>query len=600
MKRLLLVGLAFLFVSLSMNATVITHARMLLIRSKPELQPNDLTQLQAKSGKPNIIFLLADDLDYASMQYMPKMKSLIADQGVTFENYFVSMSLCCPSRSTTLRGQYGHNTQILGNEPPMGGFQRFYELGEEKSTVSVWLQDSGYRTMLAGKYLNGFPDKSNPMYIPPGWSEWYSAVKGNAYGEFDYTLNENGRQVQYGHQPQDYGTDVYVGKAVDFIQRSVKDGKPFFVYLAVYAPHAPYTPAPRHANLFPDAKAPRTPNYNEADVSDKPSYIRNRQLLTERVMNVIDQDYRKRLQSLQAVDEGIENLVNTLKTAGQLDNTYFFFTSDNGYHMGNHRQIVGKVSPYDEELRVTMRVRGPGVPAGKTLEHLAVNTDLAPTFAELTGAKAADFVDGRSLVPLLRDNPPSLNMWRQAFSIENGPDKSVQNLTTYTPDITDPSLLEPQDQDESDRQSLPKGHPLRDPPPPARGVRFQTVSYVEYSTGEVELYDLQKDPYQLQNLIPKTNQQLLNQLSSRVKELMTCKASTCRTAEDTPFSSLSQLIQTSSISTQTVSQTTSSGTASQQLLSSNQLYIMTLAIIVASLVGVGIYARHRKANHLST
>src|SRR5262249_53392153 len=154
--------------------------------------------------------------------YMPKLKALISDQGVTFPNYFVAMSLCCPSRATTLRGQYPHNTQILGNQLPTGGFQKFFQLGEEKSTVAVWLQDAGYRTMLAGKYLNGYPQQGNPMYIPPGWDEWDVAVKGNAYSEFNYTLNENGKQVAYGSKPEDYGTDVYVGKAVDFIQRSAK------------------------------------------------------------------------------------------------------------------------------------------------------------------------------------------------------------------------------------------------------------------------------------------------------------------------------------------------------------------------------------------
>ena len=386
---------------------------------------------------------------------MPKLKSLITDQGLTFTNYFVSMSLCCPSRSTTLRGQYPHNTQILGNQLPTGGFQKFYQLGEEKSTIAVWLQAAGYRTMLAGKYLNGYPEQNNVKYIPPGWNEWYVAVHGDAYSEFNYTLNENGKQVVYGNKPEDYGTDVYVNKAVDFIQRSAQDGKPFFVYLAPYAPHAPYTPAPRHANLFPDLIAPRTPNYDEADVSDKPAFIRDRPLLTQRQMDMIDQVYRKRLQSLQAVDEGIETIVNTLKANGQLDNTYIFFTSDNGYHLGNHRQVVGKIAPYEEELRVTMIVRGPGVPAGRTLEHLTGNVDLAPTWADLAGAKAADFVDGRSLVPLMRDSPPPLSQWRQAFALENGPDRIDETGVTATPTPdTEQQLLEPQDQDEKDTASL--------------------------------------------------------------------------------------------------------------------------------------------------
>jgi len=491
-------------------------------------------QPTSTSRHPNIVFVLADDLDYASIQYMPKLKLLITDQGLTFTNYFVSMSLCCPSRTATLRGQYGHNTQILGNTPPTGGFEKFYELGEEKSTIAVWLQDAGYSTMLAGKYLNGYPERNNMMYIPPGWTEWYSPMKGNAYSEYDYTLNENGKQVAYGNKPEDYGTDVYVHKAVDFIQRNTKDGKPFFIYLAPYAPHAPYTPAPRHTNLFPDAKAPRTPNYNEADVSDKPNYIRNRPLLTQRQMNTLDDDYRKRLQSLQAVDGGIETIVNTLKANGQFDNTYIFFTSDNGYHMGNHRQMTGKVAPYEEELRVTMIVRGPSVPAGKTLQHLTGNIDLAPTWAELAGAKAADFVDGRSLVPLMQDKPPTLNQWRQEYAIENGPDQANLALAMPVPN-TDEGLLEPPDRDETEAASFPLQQQLGLGVPHFRGIRLQTMSFVEYHTGERELYDIKADAYQLQNLASNADPKFIAQLSARLKEMTTCKASACRTAEDASF-----------------------------------------------------------------
>lgn len=495
------------------------------IRSTPTSLPK---------GKPNIVFVLADDLDAAEIQFMPKLKSLITDQGLTFENYFVTMSLCCPSRATTLRGQYPHNTQVLGNSLPSGGFQKFFQLGEEKSTIATWLQDAGYRTLLAGKYLNDYPPKSNPLYIPPGWNDWYSAVKGDPYGEYNYTLNENGKQVAYGNKPEDYGTDVYVGKALDFIKRSANENKPFFVFLAPYAPHAPYTPAPRHGNLFPGVQAPRTPNYDEANVTDKPLYIRDRPRLTQPQMDVIDRDYRKRLQSLQAVDEGIESIVNALKANGQLDNSFIFFASDNGYHLGNHRQLLGKISPYQEELRVTMIVRGPGVPIGKSLDQFTGNIDLAPTWADLGGAKPADFVDGRSLVPLLRGNPPGVNQWRQAFGIENGVDELEEiDVTSSSETVTE--LLEPQDEDQKDKALLSKDRKKAQSVPPLRGVRLQNYSYVEYDTGEKELYDLKADPYQLTNLAPKADPKLLEQLAARVQALAKCKASECRTAEDAPF-----------------------------------------------------------------
>jgi len=489
-----------------------------------------------QDNRPNIVFILTDDLDVASIPYMPKLKALIANQGVTIDNYFVSISLCAPSRATTLRGQYGHNTKILSNDPPDGGYARFHRLGEEQSTIAVWLQKAGYRTMLAGKYLNHYPDPRHTRYVPPGWNEWYVKVHGRIDKEFDYTLNENGKPVEYGDKPKDYGTDVYVRKTVDFIRRSARAGKPFFIYLATHAPHAPATPAPRHEQLFLDRKAPRTPNFNEADVSDKPSFIRHRPPLTQSQIDSIDEHYRERLQTLQAVDDGIEAIVNTLQATGQLDHTYIFFTSDNGYHMGNHRMPGGKNVPYDEELRVTLIVRGPGVPAGATREHLAGNVDLAPTWAELAGATTADFVDGRSLVPLLGDHPPAMDHWRRAFLIEYGLNPVIQMHPTAAPSPHAPTdSLESPDQDDLLTKFLPFLRRSRFGVPPFFGLRMQTQSYAEYASGEKELYDLKADPYQLRNLARQVAPALIMQYSARVKELMTCAAAACRTIEEAPF-----------------------------------------------------------------
>jgi len=261
-------------------------------------------------------------------------------------------------------------------------------------------------------------------------------------------------------------------------------------------------------------------------------------LLTQKQKDNIDTAYRKRLQALQAVDEGIEKIVNTLQADGQLDNTYIFFTSDNGYHLGNHRQILGKIAPYEEELHLRLMVRGPGVPTGKTVDNLVGNVDLAPTWAALGGAKAPDFVDGRSLVPLLGDNPTPLTQWRQAFSLEWGsnPLPALESNATAEPTSEDPNgELEPHDQDQLDAKSLPSTLKKELAIPFFRGVRTQTMSYVEYQTGEVELYDIQKDPYQLNNLAAGADPSLLAELSARIKELAVCKADTCRTAEDAVF-----------------------------------------------------------------
>jgi hypothetical protein len=356
---------------------------------------------------------------------------------------------------------------------------------------------------------------------------------------------------------------VYGRKVVDFIERMAHAGNPFFVYLAPYVLHEPLTPAPRHADLFPGAKAPRTPSFNEADVSDKAQYIRNRPLLSDAEIAAIDQYYRQRLQSLQAVDEMVAHVVTTLIATGQLDHTYIFFTSDNGFHLGQHRLLTGKRGPYEEDIRVTLLVRGPGVPEGKTLDHLTANIDLAPTWAELAGAQAADFVDGRSLVPLLKNNPPPEKAWRQAFLLQRGSTSHTSISDGRRSDLTAPP---PRDKEveEATLSSCPPEVDLTAPPPRDKGVEEPTnpqdgpqvvkrsggfpafvglrtplYAYIEYVTGERELYDLKKDPYQSQNIASEAPSALLQQLATHVAALRQCAADSCRTAENAPVRSVS-------------------------------------------------------------
>jgi arylsulfatase A-like enzyme len=472
---------------------------------------------------------------------MPNVRALLADQGVTLENYVVDVSLCCPSRTSTLRGQYAHNTQVTSNQLPAGGFEKVYQLGLEHSTVATWLQAAGYQTLLAGKYLSRYPCGAALTYIPPGWSEWYSLVQGNgnAPGEFNYMLNENGTLVSYGNTPEDYGTDVYGRKAVDFIQRTAQAGNPFFVYLAPYALHEPLTAAPRHAELFPGAKALRTPSFNEADVSGKAQYIRNRPLLSDAEIAALDQYYRQRLQSLQAVDEMVAHVITTLSITGQLDHTYIFFTSDNGFHLGQHRLLTGKREPYEEDIRVTLLVRGPGVPEGKMLDHLTGNIDLAPTWAELAGAQAADFVDGRSLVPLLGNNPPPVRVWRQAFLLQHVSPSQATLPDGQQPDLTAPPPRDKGLEEPADPQDRPLLVKRSKEFPTFVGLRTQQYTYIEYVAGERELYDLKKDPYQLQNIASEAPSALLQQLAAQLAALRQCAADSCRTAENTPVRSVS-------------------------------------------------------------
>ena len=207
--------------------------------------------------RPNILFVLADDLDLAELHALPHVRSLVATPGTTFDQYLVSNSLCCPSRTTTLRGQYAHNTGVWTNGGDNGGFERAHATGVEEDTVATRLHRAGYTTALVGKYLNGYPNGAALDDVPPGWDDWASAVYGNPYSEYGYVLNQNQTYHVYRHQPRDYGTDVYVRLTDRFIRGAARRHRPFFAYLSVYSPHQPATPAPRRSSRVPSRAARR-------------------------------------------------------------------------------------------------------------------------------------------------------------------------------------------------------------------------------------------------------------------------------------------------------------------------------------------------------
>ncbi len=476
-----------------------------------------------KVSRPNILFILSDDLSTEEMRSMPKVHALLARQGTTFSNSFFNVSLCCPSRTTILRGQYAHNTGVLTNGGANGGFETAHRKGIERSTIATWLQGAGYRTGLFGKYLNGYPNTVPISYVPPGWNDWFSPINGFPYSEFWYTVNENGSFVPYTNKPDDYGTDVYVHKTEDFITQAGKDKVPFFAFVPVYAPHNPAVPAPRHAKLFPKLRAPRTKSFGESDLSDKPKWVRQRRELNKKTIKKVDAIYRQRARSLQALDEGVASLVKTLKANGQLANTYIVFMSDNGYHFGQHSLAVGKGTPYEEDIRVPLIIRGPGVLRDKTRRRLVGNDDLAPTFADLAGVKAPRFVDGRSLVPMLGARIPS--DWRRNFLIDHW--REVYT-SAHPANAARGGALEPSELG-GERQS---GKGKSDRTPNWHGLRNTRYVYIEYSTGEKELYDLKLDPAELNNISGSASEVLLASLHERLTALRTCRGARCRAIED--------------------------------------------------------------------
>ncbi len=475
-----------------------------------------------KTG-PNIVYLMTDDQPAELTAVMPNVQRLLAAQGVTFSSAFATTSLCCPARTTVLRGQYVHNHTVYSNGGPQGGFPKFYQTGYEASTLATWLQDKGYETALMGKYLNSYPfgpPEDNPpnyreprrSYIPPGWNEWFGffdAPDNRPYQMYNYRVNEGGRAVWYGSKASDYQTDVLSDQAVNFIQRNRRSSKPFFLYLAPTAPHLPVIPAERHKDKLLGLQVPRSPAFNEADVSDKPRWVRERLPMNAAQIAGEDETYRKQAEMLLAVDEMVGRLIDTLAAAGELQNTYIVFTSDQGFHSGEHRLMRMKLTPYAAASQIPLIIRGPGIPTGQTKGELVLNTDLAPTLAGLVGANVPAFVDGRSLKPLW-DGGNSADSaavpWRQTVGTEFWP-----------------------------RSVLEENYPIG-PVPKYRAVRSKRHLFVEYSyqdgTQEGELYDLQNDPFELDNLYSRTDPGVLKAYSDHAARLQACAAETCREAED--------------------------------------------------------------------
>jgi len=455
-------------------------------------------QLASSAQHPNIVFVLTDDLSMNLLPFMPHVLEM-EREGVTFANYFVTDSLCCPSRSSIFTGRFPHNTGIFKNQGQDGGYLAFVGFGLEQNTFATSLWSAGYRTAMMGKYLNGYlPDRHAAA---SGWTGW--DVAGNGYPEFHYALNQDGKLVSYGFKPTDYLTDVLSGLATQFIQQS--RGRPFVIEVATFAPHAPYTPAPRDSNAFPGLTVPRTPAYDAAPDAAGPRWLSRQPALTTADKARIDEEFRKRAQSVLAVDAMIGNLKKAVAASGQEKNTYFVFSSDNGYHMGDYRLMPGKMTAFDTDIHVPLVVTGPGVPPGRIVDEIVENIDLNPTFLELSGVPSSSQVDGHSLASLLRGQTGA--EWRAAILVEHhGP------------------RHEPED---PDAPALRSGNP-----PSYEALRTRTALYVEYADGDREYHDLVADPYELHNTFTALTNGQKSALHAAMAAMQACRgAESCWTAQ---------------------------------------------------------------------
>jgi N-acetylglucosamine-6-sulfatase len=474
-------------------------------------------------ARPSIVVIQLDDQDlhdlaasYRGHPVLPNMRALMA-AGVSFDRYYVSVPVCCPSRAALLTGRYARNNGVFTNVGATGGFEAFRR-HDLHDNLAVWLQSDGYRTIHLGKFLNGY--SSRPPAVPPGWSDWQTlATDPSTAYYYGYRFNDNGRlSHRYGtrsYQPADskrcphrsprrcdYVTDVLTRKAVRALGSTQPD-RPFYMQLDYTAPHVDDPgpigppPPPRYAGSLAGIKKPRSPDFDESDVSDKPAFVRGRPPLSANDIARIDVRYERRLEAERAVDDGLGEIVGALRRLGRLPDTYVFLTSDNGYFQGEHRFSTGKFLPYETANHMPLVVRGPGIPAGRRSEALSANVDLAPTFLQISGARPTRSLDGQSLLPFALD--PSLN-----------PRRAV--------------LLE-------DFTGVPggSGESSSRVPHAYTGIRVGPYKYIHYASGERELYDLSRDPYELRSLAGERRyRNVVAWMASRTRALASCSGASCR------------------------------------------------------------------------
>lgn len=457
------------------------------------------TSVSAPVGgrQPNLVLITTDDQSVTDLRYMPRARRLLGDAGATFTDVISTFPLCCPARATLLTGQHAHNTGVLSNTFPGGGYDALRPLQDR--TLPVWLEAAGYRNTFAGKYLNGYGGDATE--VPPGWHNWHAAARG-VYDYFGNVVNENGVLVDH---TGSYQADLTQDVTEDAIRDGARSGQPFFVYQSNLAPHgactrrpsggcgwSPPQPAEQDRDLFGDLALPqrRDSSYDERAVADKPDFIASSRPMRARDHDRMLRYHRARARSLQAVDRNVADTVALLEEVGELDNTLIVLTSDNGFLLGEHRAF-GKVLAYEPSARVPLLVRGPGVPAGVRVTGTVTLADVAPTLAEAAGATPLLEQDGRSLLPVANGAPGY-----RAVVLEAGSVKGV-----------------------------PVGEYFY------QGVRTSRYTYLEYpQTGEAELYDRRLDPDQRDNAAYRpTHRETREALAGLLDRLRSCAGVACTT-----------------------------------------------------------------------
>ncbi|KAJ6012785.1 arylsulfatase [Penicillium canescens] len=450
-----------------------------------------------KNGQPNIIFILVDDQDLMldSISHMPQLNKHLVQKGTFYRNHFATTAICCPSRASLLTGRLAHNTNVTDVNPPYGGYPKFVEGGFNENYLPIWLQNAGYNTLYTGKLFNAHTVDNYNTPFPNGFNSSDFLLDPYTYSYLNATYQRNFEPpVSYEGQ---YTTDVLKEKALELLNSATNGKAPFFLTIAPVAPHSnlqtngpigpsedlnstPPISAERHRHLFKDVKIPRTPNFNP----DEPSGVNWIKRLPKQNQSNVDYNdhfYRSRLRALQPVDELISEIIDVLEARQILDNTYIIYTSDNGYHIGQHRLQAGKECGFEEDIRVPLIIRGPGIRANHDEVAITTHVDLAPTIFEIAGLPLRSDFDGTPM-PL-----------KQTLESNNQPRHEHVTVEFWGLAVA-----------EGKYNSLGPDNPQVILNNTYKSVRIHSSEYdIYYSvwcTNEHQLYDLKADPYELNNL----------------------------------------------------------------------------------------------------
>jgi N-acetylglucosamine-6-sulfatase len=540
--------------------------------------------------KPSFVVIQTDDetleelydgvhmLNGAEEFAMPNTLQMLGEQGVTFTRYYTPYSLCAPSRVSLLTGRYAHNDHVQGNVPPNGGWTGFQSRIAYSHNLATWLQGAGYRTIHIGKILNGYGDApySPGTEEPPGWSSWHTILNSDtnhyAYG---YLLNNNGvvegpygnsgswETREYGAiddagcpyaplngQPCYFETDKFNQLAVEELAATSPE-QPFYMQVDYTSPHGDFRkpagpqPATRDIGRFAGAPLPdsRAEGFNEGNVNDKPRFIREAPYLSATEIHTYRVYYQNCLAALVSVDEGVKQILDELGSLNRLENTYVIFTSDNGFFFGQHRLVGGKFLAYEPSTHLPLIIRGPGIEPNTKTGQLVSTIDIAPTILELAEVTPDKSIDGTSLVPYAKE--PSLRTRRpllfESF-VETNDVEQDGNAATGESTAAGKARGKLGLKGASGK-GAPAHASVVAPPKNYYGIRLGPYKYIEWPDGEKELYDINTDPYELNNIVRDKNYTPIRTfLHEELVRLEECSGRTCQeVSEKLPLTKQDQL-----------------------------------------------------------